>query len=162
MDFFNLLDQRDEEDRIEIQQIEKQHNTIRRGGDYAVEYAALLNITMYEDEIDNCIAVGYVLIATCSTNDVTSSSVEIDNTNDFRNLLNTFGKQFKPRYIRYKNIVHIHIERFKCGTRFKTRPYIYKYDAIGVHRMLYEQGRMTKAKYDRLVKLEYKNICISM
>jgi len=157
MEFLKIIEQKDEEDRIEILQIEKTHDIIRRGIDYAVGYAALLDITMYEDEIANCIAVGYILIATCRTSEVTSEVIEINDVDDYRFYLNLFDKWFRPRYIRYKNIVHIHIERFKPGTRFKTRQYVWKTNVLDIHRMLYDQGRMTKAKYDRLVRLEYKS-----
>lgn len=151
--FKKLLQDNEKEAMEEIVMLEKEHGTDKKNAnDYVKELGVLLYLRWTVEELRNCVAVGYSLIATYKPNDVLVEAVVIDNLEDFDNIFIKHQDSFRPRYVRYKNRVHIHIEHFNPKSTLPGQKHKWTNNIKDIHTLFYKKGRMTNAIYDKLMK----------
>lgn len=110
----------------------------------------------YGYELYQAISVGYTLIATVlkeeSSSMLPSCEVVKITTPDILTKISSFRYLFLPRYIHYKNDVYMHIEKFQLMDMLYGIDKGPKLTLEEVHKKFYEQGKMTNAIYDKLMK----------
>lgn len=109
----------------------------------------------YGYEIYQALDVGYALIATILKEEsslLPSCEVIEITTPDVFVKVSSFREMFLPRYIHYKNDVYMHIEKFHLMDMFYHIDKAPKLTLEEVHKKFYEQGKMTNAIYDKLIK----------
>ena len=151
----NILKEINKETRDDIIEIELENmlNEFYKE-DILISNIVNMSLTWFHDELINCVRLGYTLIATYT--DVENNLGKRYNITDpyeLKSYIDTYGKKFRPRYIHYKNFVHMHIEKFVIRENPGPRPLRDAETIHEINRILYNKHRMSKAKYEKLTKL---------
>lgn len=118
-----------------------------------IDYKIKKQITWLTDDLILIVKHGYKLIATINDpNNNKYARVTITDPQGLVTCICRYKKRFKPRYMQFENIAHIHIEACTINKQYDYKIPDTIYDPYFIDQWLYVNDKITKRQLEKLIK----------